>query len=313
MVLFFVDIFVGSTQLSWADLWNSIFNYDSSQTEQLLAHVFRIPKAITGVLAGAALAISGLLMQTLFQNPLAGPYVLGINSGSSLFVALSTMTGIGVFASDFGIITSALLGAFAFGLLILISSIYVRSKISLLLIGIMLGSFSGALINVVQSYSNPDALKAFTLWSFGSLNNVAFEQLWWFILVGLTGIILSLFLTKPLNLLVIGEENASLLGVNIKRTRLLIIFIAALLTGTVTALCGPIAFVGLAIPNIVKYIFKTSNHLFLILGSALMGAVLLLLCDLLIFAFSDIVQLPLNAITALFGAPIVVWIILKKY
>lgn len=275
--------------------------------------MFRIPKAITGVLAGAALAISGLLMQTLFQNPLAGPYVLGINSGSSLFVALSTMTGIGVFASDFGIITSALLGAFAFGLLILISSIYVRSKISLLLIGIMLGSFSGALINVVQSYSNPDALKAFTLWSFGSLNNVAFEQLWWFILVGLTGIILSLFLTKPLNLLVIGEENASLLGVNIKRTRLLIIFIAALLTGTVTALCGPIAFVGLAIPNIVKYIFKTSNHLFLILGSALMGAVLLLLCDLLIFAFSDIVQLPLNAITALFGAPIVVWIILKKY
>ena len=275
--------------------------------------MFRIPKAITGVLAGAALAISGLLMQTLFQNPLAGPYVLGINSGSSLFVALSTMTGIGIFASDFGIISSALLGAFAFGLLILISSIYVRSKISLLLIGIMLGSFSGALINVVQSYSNPDALKAFTLWSFGSLNNVAFEQLWWFILVALLGIVLSLFLTKPLNLLVIGEENASLLGVNIKRTRLLIIFIAALLTGTVTALCGPIAFVGLAIPNIVKYIFKTSNHLFLILGSALMGAVLLLLCDLLIFAFSDIVQLPLNAITALFGAPIVVWIILKKY
>lgn len=275
--------------------------------------MFRIPKAITGVLAGAALAISGLLMQTLFQNPLAGPYVLGINSGSSLFVALSTMTGIGIFASDFGIITSALLGAFTFGLLILISSIYVRSKISLLLIGIMLGSFSGALINVVQSYSNPDALKAFTLWSFGSLNNVAYEQLWWFILVAIIGIVLSLFLTKPLNLLVIGEENASLLGVNIKRTRLLIIFIAALLTGTVTALCGPIAFVGLAIPNIVKYIFKTSNHLFLILGSALMGAVLLLLCDLLIFAFSDIVQLPLNAITALFGAPIVVWIILKKY
>ncbi|MDX1446283.1 iron ABC transporter permease, partial [Lishizhenia sp.] len=212
IVLFFIDIFVGSTQLSWADLWNSIFNYDANQTEQLLAHVFRIPKAITGVLAGAALAISGLLMQTLFQNPLAGPYVLGINSGSSLFVALSTMTGIGIFASDFGIISSALLGAFAFGLLILISSIYVRSKISLLLIGIMLGSFSGALINVVQSYSNPDALKAFTLWSFGSLNNVAFEQLWWFILVALLGIVLSLFLTKPLNLLVIGEENASLLG-----------------------------------------------------------------------------------------------------
>lgn len=304
---------MGNTQLSFHHLWESIFNYDANQTELLLARVFRIPKAITAVLAGAALAISGLLMQTLFQNPLAGPYVLGINSGSSLFVALSTMTGIGVFASDFGIITSALIGAFSFGLLILVSSIYVRSKISLLLIGIMLGSFSGALINVVQSYSNPDALKAFTLWSFGSLNNVAFEQLWWFILVALLGIVLSLFLTKPLNLLVIGEDNASLLGVNIKRTRLLIIFIAALLTGTVTALCGPIAFVGLAIPNIVKYLFKTSNHLFLILGSALMGAVLLLLCDLLIFAFSDIVQLPLNAITALFGAPIVVWIILKKY
>ena len=294
-------------------MWESIFNYDANQTEQLLARVFRIPKAITALLAGAALAISGLLMQTLFQNPLAGPYVLGINSGSSLFVALSTMTGIGVFASDFGIITSALLGAFSFGLLILISSIYVRSKISLLLVGIMLGSFSGALINVVQSYSNPDALKAFTLWSFGSLNNVAYEQLWWFILVVFIGITLTLFLTKALNLLVIGEENASLLGVNIKRTRLIIIFIAALLTGTVTALCGPIAFVGLAIPNIVKYIFKSSNHLFLILGSALMGSVLLLLCDLLIFTFSDIVQLPLNAITALFGAPIVVWIILKKY
>lgn len=307
------NLFIGTTSVTFSDYWNSLFAFNSNDNAQLIARIFRLPKAITAILAGIALSISGLLMQTLFQNPLAGPYVLGLNSGASLLVALATMTGFTIFATDLGVISSALLGAFAFGLLILFTSIYVRSKVSLLLVGIMLGSFSGALINIIQSYSDANQLKAFTLWSFGSLSNVQFEQLSWFSLVILGTAMASFVLIKPLNVLVLGDQNAQFLGIKIKRVRLIIIIITAILTGTVTALCGPIAFLGLAIPNIAKLIFKTTHHLYLLLGSALLGAILLLLCDTIIQLLSNQIAIPINAITALIGAPIVVWIILKKF
>jgi iron complex transport system permease protein len=296
-----------------SDVWQGLFNFDGDNPAQLTVRVFRFPRVVTAVLAGIGLSIAGLLMQTLFQNPLAGPYVLGINAGSGLLVALSIMTGVSFFSHDLGIIGAALLGAFASGMIILTSSLYVKTRISLLLIGIMFGSFAGALINVVQSYSSPNDLKTFMLWSFGSLQQVDFNQLGIFSGATLAGIAIALFLVKPLNLLVLGDKSAQLMGVNLKLTRFLIILATAVFVGISTAYCGPIAFIGLIVPNIVKTIYKTTDHLVLLLGTILFGAILLLLCDITMQLMQEILLLPLNALTALIGAPVVIWIIVKKY
>ena len=312
-LLIFLDIGLGSMPVSFDSIISGIFNYDPSSSEEMTVRIFRFPRVITAVMAGIALSISGLLMQTLFQNPLAGPYILGINSGASLMVALSTMTGVSLFNHDVGIVTAALLGALGAGIFILFCSIYVRSKISLLLVGIMFGSFAGALVSVIQSYSNPNSLKVFMMWSFGSLQNVHYEQLGLLTTIVFIGVLLTLFLVKPLNLLVLGDTNASFLGVNIKAVRLLIIVVTALLTGTITAYCGPIAFVGLIVPNIAKLIYKTTNHFHLLIGTLLMGALMIILCDIIMQLMYPIIHLPLNALTALMGAPVVVWIILKRF
>lgn len=313
VVLVVIDLTLGSFSISIKDVLKGVLSVDTTSSAEMTARIFRFPRVITAVLAGVALSISGLLMQTLFQNPLAGPYVLGINSGASLLVAISTMSTFSIFGSDFGIVTSAMVGAFGAGLFILFSSIYVKNKISLLLVGIMFGSFAGALVNVVQSYSDPNNLKKFMLWSFGSLQNVEFEQLGGLSFIVLIGVGLTFLLVKPLNLLLLGEKNASLLGVNIKLVRLLIIFITAILTGVITAFCGPIAFVGLVVPNLVKLVYKTSNHYHLIVGSIFSGAILIVLCDIAMQLLAPVVNLPLNALTALIGSPVVVWIILRKF
>ena len=311
VVLF--DVMLGSISISFSDLVKGIFDYDPTVSEEMTVRIFRIPRVFTAVLAGVALAISGLLMQTLFQNPLAGPYVLGINSGASLMVALSTMTGFAFFSSDLGLVGAALVGALGSGLFILFCSIYVKSKISLLLVGIMFGSFAGALVNVVQSYSNPDDLKIFMLWSFGSLQNVQLDQLGLLTLTIIFGVLMAFLLVKPLNLLVIGDTGASFLGVNLKQIRFVIILITAILTGTITAFCGPIAFVGLIVPNLIKMVYKTAHHLHLMIGTLLGGGILIVVCDICMQLFQPYIHLPLNALTALMGAPIVVWIIIKRF
>lgn len=307
------DLTLGSMPVHVEHIYHSIFSYNADNSEELTVRFFRIPRVFTAVFAGIALALSGLLMQTLFQNPLAGPYVLGINSGASLMVALTTMTGISLFTQDFGLVGAALIGALATGLFILFCSLYVKNKVSLLLVGIMFGSFAGALVSVVQSYSNPNDLKTFVMWSFGSLQNVELHQLGLIFFIIIVGLILTFLLAKPLNLLVIGERNASFLGVNIKGVRFLIILITAIFTGTITAFCGPIAFVGLIVPNIVKMIYKTTQQNHLIIGSLLGGALMIVVCDVMMQLFQPIIHLPLNALTSLMGAPIVVWIILKRF
>ncbi len=315
VLLFLViyDISLGSLDVSWSSIWKSLFDYNPNDSEELTVRIFRIPRVLTAVFAGMALAVSGLLMQTLFQNPLAGPYVLGINSGASLAVAITTMTGLQFFSSYAGIFGSAIIGALIAGAIIVLCSLYVRSKVSLLLVGIMLGSFAGALVNVIQSYSNPEDIKVFLLWSFGSLQNSSPEQLKYLILFITTGLILTIFLIKPLNILVLGDQDAKLLGVNLKQVRLLLILITAILTGVVTAYCGPIAFIGLIVPNIIKFIYKSANHGQLLIGSALGGGILLVLCDILMQLSLPYFILPLNAITALIGAPIIIWIIIKRF
>lgn len=290
----------------------ALFSFDSTDTYQVIFRDFRLPRLFMGIIAGSGLAISGLLMQTLFNNPLAGPYILGINSGASLFAAFSIMTGVSFFTSQFGTIASSLLGAFIFGIIILSFSLFVRSRISLLLIGVMLGSFSGALITVIQSMSNAFQLKKFTIWTMGSLQQVSFSDFPMIIFFYFIALFLLVFTIKPLNTLVIGEEAAGLLGIPVKLVRIILIFITAILTGLITAYCGPIAFVGLAVPNLVKLLFKTQNHSTLILGSFIFGILFMLFSDWLVqFLWSEI-HLPLNAITSLIGAPFVILLILRK-
>lgn len=313
IVLFFYDLTLGSVELSIGEVFDGLFAFDKNPQAQMVLSTFRIPRVTTAIIAGAGLSVAGLLMQTLFQNPLAGPYVLGINSGASLMVAISTMVGFSFVGSDVSLVAAALIGALGAGLFILFCSVYVRNKISLLLVGVMFGSFAGALVNVIQSYSHPEDLKMFMIWSFGSLQNVNMEQLLPFLIIVALGILMTLFVVKPLDLLVLGDKEASVLGVRVRRVRILIVLITAILTGVVTAYCGPIAFVGLIVPNIVKMVFKTTRHLELLIGVVLIGSLLILLCDIAMQLLQTTIQLPLNSLTALVGAPVVVWIIIKKF
>lgn len=302
----------GHLDLGSSDLWNALFHFDPENTNQLIAREVRIPRMFTAIIAGAGLSVAGLLMQTLFNNPLAGPYVLGINSGASLFVAFSIMTGIPFLSSDFGIITNALLGALVFGLIISVFSEIVRSQISLLLIGIMLGSFTGAIVSLLEVSSDASELKVFTIWSLGSLSRIQFEQIPLISSIFFAGILGSILLIKPLNLLVLGQEQAKLLGLNYRRMRFFIIGVTAILTGIITAYCGPIAFVGLAVPNLVRILLKTQHHGLLIVSCAFIGGIFVLLCDALIQVMENSMLIPINVLTSLIGAPIVVLLILRK-
>ena len=312
VLLSIVHLQEGEVSVTFSDAWNSLFSFDASNPFQIVFRELRLPRTSIALLAGAGLSIAGLLMQTFFNNPLAGPSILGISAGSSLFVALAIMTGFTLFSSAFGIISAAVFGAFIYSLFLLIFSRFVRSNVSLLIIGIMLGSFTNALIQVIESMSDVNALKAFTIWGFGSLQQVSFDQLpvIFFCFLGALGLLL--FLVKPLNAYVLGEERAAQLGIPVARVKILVICCVAVFTGLITAYCGPIAFIGLAVPNMVKMRYKTSNHWYLISASALFGALLLLVCDILLLKLEAVIALPLNSITSLFGAPVVIWILLKN-
>lgn len=307
-----LHLFSGQIQITLNEFWTALINFDEENTQHIIAREFRIPRMSMALLAGAGLSISGMLMQTLFNNPLAGPYVLGINSGSSLFVAFSMMSGLSFFQSDLGIITTALLGAFVFGLVILGFSLFVKSHISLLLIGLMLGSFTGSIISILQTFSTAQELKAFTMWTMGSLQNVQLHQLPIILLLFILGIFLCLFLIKPLNVLVIGEKTASVLGLNIKMIRIATIGVTALFTGLITAFCGPIAFVGLAVPNLTRYLFRSQSHGKLVLANLFIGAIFLVLSDTIIQLLEYKIQLPINAFTSIIGAPLIIMIVLKR-
>jgi iron complex transport system permease protein len=311
-LLFCLHFFSGEIDLSLSDLMAGIFHFDVNETSHLIVREFRIPRFIMACIAGAALSVSGLLMQTLFNNPLAGPYVLGFNSGSSLFVALTIMTGLPFFRSDLGLIGAALLGALLFGLLILSASRYVRNSISLLLIGLMLASFSGAIVSILQYMSEAQALKIFTLWSLGSLQQVELAQLPIISIVFGLGVVLCFLVIKPLNAFALGESDAKSLGISVKSTRTILIVTTAVLTGLTTAFCGPIAFIGLAVPNLVKVVLNTQNHKHLIIACLFAGAGFMVLCDIAVQLLVGVFPLPINAVTSLVGAPIVIAFILKK-
>ncbi|MGV3632440.1 MAG: FecCD family ABC transporter permease [Bacteroidota bacterium] len=313
VLISFLHLNNGRLENSFSEFFAAIFNFDENSQAQLILREIRFPRTVIAILAGSSLALSGLLLQTFLNNPLAGPSVLGITSGSSLFVALSLLSGIGFFATEIGVTFSALLGALSFSLLILFFSYFIQSQVSLLLVGMMLGAFTSALVQVLQLTSHANQLKAFTLWSFGSLQQVTFAQLGFIFVLFLVGTLALVWIVKPLNMLVLGERNAQVLGLNVKMVRILVILLSSLFAGVITAFCGPVSFIGLAVPNITKMLFKTQSHGILILGCLLLGALVLLLCDLLIIYLEPVIAVPLNGITSLIGAPVVVWIILKKF
>ncbi len=299
LALFFcLDICSGSIWLwPWGDL---------SVMEQNILHAIRLPKAITAILAGAALSVSGLIMQTLFRNPLAGPYTLGVSSGASLGVAFLTMCSASLVLM---LPIAACIGATLVLLLVLAVSRKVTSNVSLLIVGMMFGSIAGALVSLLQNFANPDALKLFIVWTLGSLSSVGWSDMQLMVPILIVGALFVLLALKPLNGLLLGEEYAKGLGINVARTRLFIVLATGLLAGGVTAFCGPIAFIGVAVPHIARGIFKTSNHRVTIPACVLIGACLLLVCDVLCSLF--IYPLPISTVSALFGAPIIIWIILK--
>ena len=303
MLFFCLDICSGS-------VWLWPFGDVLSPMEQQILHAIRLPKALTAVLAGAALSVAGLMVQTLFRNPLAGPYTLGVSSGASLGVALLTMlAAINLQLSAFSIPVVACLGAIAVLLLVMAVSRRVTSNVSLLIVGMMFGSIASALVSLLQNFANPDALKLFIVWTLGSLSSVSWADMQLLLPVWLLGMVLVLCVLKPLNGLMLGEDYARGLGIDVRRTRLLIVLSTGLLAGGVTAFCGPIAFIGVAVPHLARGLFCTSNHRITLPASALLGACLLLLCDVLCSLFTY--PLPISTVSALFGAPVIIWIILS--
>ncbi|MES2557198.1 MAG: iron ABC transporter permease [Bacteroidota bacterium] len=282
--------------------------------QYILLTEFRVPRLVIALVAGASLSVCGLLLQTLLNNPLAGPSILGLTSGAHLFVAL-TILAAGYLSGtllDLSITVASAAGSLLFGLIILLMASRVKSQVSLLLIGMMLGTFVSAVTGILLSKSDPNALKAFTLWSYGSLQQVNLNQLPVIMVISLLGIGVTFFLVKPLNGLVLGERQATVLGVHLRRSQWQILTVVSVLTGLVTAFCGPIAFVGLIVPNIVKILYKTANHRTLLIGTIIIGAGFMLLCDLLIVVLEPYVVLPINSLTSLIGAPVAVALLLKK-
>ena len=305
VVLFAVDICSGS-------IWLSPLGSSLSALEKQILIDIRLPKALTAIIAGIALSIAGLMMQTLFRNPLAGPYTLGISSGATLGVALITMCSVLLTTMHTALLLpfAACIGATLVLLLVVAVSKRVTSNVSLLIVGMMFGSIASALVNVLQNFSNPDSLKLFIVWTLGSLHSVGWSDMPFLLSVVIVGLIIVLCVLKPLNGLLLGEDYARGLGINIGRTRLLIVLATGLLAGGITAFCGPIAFIGVAVPHIARGILKSSNHRYTIPFSALIGACLLLACDILCSLATS--PLPISTVSALFGAPIIIWIIMKK-
>ena len=315
VILFFASLIFGSVHIPLQDVFSTFAGGETNFIHSEILLNLRLPKAITAILTGASLAVAGLMMQTLFRNPLADPYILGVSSGASLGVALTVMTTSTLpfvgFANDgWTLIISATIGALLVLLLVIAVSFKIRNAVSLLIVGIMFGMIAGSLVNVLQNFSNPDSIKLFVMWTFGSLSAVTWDYMQILFPIVLIGIGMAFFLQKNLDGLLLGENYARSLGISITRTRILIVIATGLLAGSITAFVGPIAFVGIAIPHIARGLFRTANHRTLLPASMLCGASLLLVCDIV----SQIPKhnLPINTVTALFGAPIIIWIILKR-
>lgn len=317
---FLANLALGNVLIPWSDVCEILFNQThEKQTWSYIVLNYRFPKAFVAIVTGMGLSLSGLIMQTLFRNPLAGPYVLGLSSGASLGVAMVIMGSFllpdfiaPLIVNDFGI----LIGAFSGSLLVLLLVFFVASKIkdtmSILIVGLMFSSLTSAIINVLTSFSSAEQLQKFTFWTLGSLGNLTSFQVYLLSAIIGLGIVISFTIIKPLDGLLLGENYARSLGISIKRTRNISIIATSILAGTITAFVGPIAFIGLAIPHLSKLLFQTSQHKTLFIATLLLGAITMLVCDTISQMPNQNFTIPINAITSILGAPVVIWLIIRK-
>lgn len=315
-----LNISLGQVAIPFKEVIKSLFgSHASKETWEYIIVNFRLPKAITAILVGIGLSISGLLMQTLFRNPLAGPYVLGLSSGSSLGVAF-VILGAGILPlsladfllSSYGIILASCLGSFMVLLLVLTISKFLRDTMTILIAGLMFSSFASAIVSILTYFSSAEKLQKFTFWSMGSIGNISWPNILILFIAICIGLLISLFSIKSLDGLLLGENYAKSLGLKIKKSRRMIILATSILAGSITAFAGPIAFIGLAVPHLSKLIFQTSNHLVLFWGTIIIGAIIMLFCDMVSQMPGFDFTLPINAITSIIGAPIVIWLLVRK-
>lgn len=315
-----MNISLGSITIPFKEVYTSLTGgHASKSTWEYIIINYRLPKAITAVLVGMGLSISGLLMQTLFRNPLAGPYVLGLSSGASLGVAFVILgAGVlpsflsGIVLSPYGIVLASTLGSTSVLLLVLLVSQRLRDTMAILIVGLMFGSFTSSVVGVLTYFSSAEQLQKFTFWSLGNLGNLSWTSILILTICVLFGLFLSLLSVKPLNALLLGENYAKSMGLNFNRARLVIIIATGILAGSITAYAGPIAFVGLAVPHIAKLVFQTSNHTILFWSTLLFGAGIMLICDVVSQMPGMEITLPINAITSILGAPVVIWLLVRK-
>jgi iron complex transport system permease protein len=311
---------MGAVAIPLKEVYNSLIGTGASKSSwEYIIMDYRLPKAIVAIVVGMGLAISGLLMQTLFRNPLAGPYVLGLSSGASLGVALVILGA--AFLPDFisklllspyGIVIASSLGSFLVLLAVLAVAQRLRDTMAILIVGLMFGSLTNALVGTLTYFSTAEQLQKFTFWSLGTLGNLSWTSIAILAVCVLIGLLLSLTSIKPLNTLLLGENYAKSLGLNYSKARFIIIFATSILAGSITAFAGPIAFVGLAVPHIAKLVFQTSNHLILFWSTLLFGAMIMLVCDSISQLPNSAIVIPINAITSILGAPIVIWLLIRK-
>ena len=312
LLLFVADLVVGNTDIPVADVWGALTGGACPDVTARIIIDIRLMKAVVAVAAGAALSVSGLQMQTLFRNPLAGPYVLGISSGASLGVALfilgAPLLGLTGSLASMGVAGAAWAGSAAVLLVIAAVGHRIKDIMVILILGMMFSSGVGAVVQILQYLSKQDALKSFVVWTMGSLGEVTGSQLVVLLPAVAVGLLAAVACVKPLNLLLLGEEYAVTMGLRVRRTRALLLLSTTLLAGTVTAFCGPIGFIGLAMPHVTRMLLADADHRFLLPAVMITGAAVMLVCDII----SKMLLLPINAITALLGIPIVVWVVLRN-
>lgn len=319
-LFFILDLTLGSVSIPLDAIWDILQGEPTKKSWEYILYDFRMPKAITACFVGAGISITGLQMQTLFRNPLADTSILGVGHGASLGVAIfvlapNILSGIlssSVHNNYWGLIIAAIIGSFS--VLAIVSSIasWVQDIVSLLIIGVMLGFITASLVSVLQYFSDPETIKNFLIWTFGSLSGTTWKQLYFLMpIVGL-GLFLSLLLPKGMNAILLGENYAKSVGVNVNTIRIILIILTGIITGTLTAFVGPIAFIGIAVPHIARLIFRTDNHIILIPATMLLGILLMLCCDIISQLPGSETTLPINSITSIIGAPIVIFILLKN-
>jgi len=318
ITLFVVDLLTGSVIISLGDLARVLSGKGDRDIINIL-YDFRLPRALTALIAGMALSVSGLQMQTVFRNPLAGPYVLGISSGASLGVAILILglssvisVNISMVFNSWAIVGAAWLGSGLVLVLIMIVSVRVRDIMTVLILGIMFASAVSAIVSIMQYFSDESMLKSFVIWTMGSLGNLSWQQLNILIICVIAGLFLSINTTKMLNALLLGEEHARSLGLRLRTARILIFLSTSILAGSVTAFCGPLAFIGIAVPHICRLVFATSSHNYLIPGTILVGSIALLTSDIISQLPGSGKILPVNSVTALIGIPVLIWIIIRR-